>query len=63
MWCVVHKGYIYNKIETVDEVANLVHRLTGELRFAKFLRGYLPSKEVDWEEDFEEHETYIWRYK
>lgn len=63
MWCVVHKGNIYNRIESVNEVVNLVYRLTNDWQFAKYLNGYLPTKEVDWEEDFEEQITYIWRYR
>lgn len=63
MWCVVYKGNIYNKITTVDEVANLIYKLTDDWQFAKYLRGYLPSKKAGWEEDFEEQVTYIWRYR
>lgn len=63
MWLIVYEGFIYNKLETVDEVANLVFRLTNNWKFCSYLRGYLIDKEVDFEEDFEDEAVYIFRYR
>lgn len=62
MWLVCFDGYIY-KVKTVDEVANLVFKKTGNWMFASSLRDILPEKEIDWEEDFEDSNVYIWKYR
>lgn len=63
MWLIVYEGLIYNKLKTVDEVANLGFRLTNDWKFCSYLRDYLADKEIDFEEDFEDKLFYVFKYR